>query len=904
MMNNTVASVKNRFFSKPLPVRIGTAPISSGHILALVLLAILSMCYHRAATAQEQSLSGAAIDATPAEQTEQDLKSGSDYEEGDRVFVLLRHQLLVQTLSRQQQSLNYSTVLSAQQSDRFGDRTLEDGMGRFPGVQVDRRGRVNIRGVGLDRYAVILDNQRVASSGLGDRSVDLSGFSADMVGELELVRVLTPDMDADGLAGVVRLHTRRRVEEGRHISALLGGGGDTRYFSQTGVSGRAFVQHAEALREDLSLSASLSWQHEYRPWETLGINYEITDFGSGPVDVIEAVSPALHTDERNRIGGMLQMDYLPSDRTRLHVRGLINHHDRDLIRHRNRFSAGGDWFRPDSTGATGRQGSHIYDVRFQESSVEHYLVQAGAEHFLDWFDLRYTLGWAQTRSHQDLFEFPFVLDRVDYAIDMSNPARPNMQVTTFRQREDGTIDQRRFGLLEFDRVYEHHVDNTYSIRLDGEAPFGPVSLKVGSSLLLIGKQGDYQDYDYRFIRRMRLDQFQKLHVGTFDVLNQYYFPNFVNAYSARLFYSSNKPTFVSFDTGQFHERSDIYNYTVSEWVYAGYGMATLRLGSISLTGGARVEHTDSRYEGKRSLFNDQGSFEQAIDTSQNVDYTHLFPHLQLGYAIGEGTRLHIAYSRSIARPDFYRLAPFELLNLQDSTLFRGNPHLDPMTSDNLDVWFEHYISSAGVFSLAFFHKQLENFVYIRQQVLQQGEYGNWQERKYQNSDETATLYGVEVSWQQRLDFLPGILRNLGAYGNYTWSQSSYKVDYRDDEVALPGQSPHVVNAALFYDHNRFSTQVSFHWTAESLSLLHDQQSLIPSVGGAGQQVYKDRYTDGWTDLSVSFRFRISQQFRFWADVYNLIGRERLAYEYDRDRYPVATDWIGGRTFRAGIRFDL
>jgi len=187
--------------------------------------------------------------------------------------------------------------------------------------------------------------------------------------------------------------------------------------------------------------------------------------------------------------------------------------------------------------------------------------------------------------------------------------------------------------------------------------------------------------------------------------------------------------------------------------------------------------------------------------------------------------------------------------------------------------------------------------------IEQGADAGWQEGRFENNDETATLYGVEISWQQWLNFLPGVLSNLSVYGNYAWISSTYNVDFREDEVALPGQSPHVVNAALTYDQGRFSTQVSYHWTSESLSLIGQDQFLPPSAD-TNTPIYRDRYVDSWSDVSFSFRFRIAEQFRFWADVYNLLNRERIAYEYDRVLYPVETEWIGGRTFQAGIRFDL
>jgi hypothetical protein len=100
----------------------------------------------------------------------------------------------------------------------------------------------------------------------------------------------------------------------------------------------------------------------------------------------------------------------------------------------------------------------------------------------------------------------------------------------------------------------------------------------------------------------------------------------------------------------------------------------------------------------------------------------------------------------------------------------------------------------------------------------------------------------------------------------------------------------------------FFSQISYHWTASYLSSL-GSNGAAPSVHGQ-DSVYLDRYQDGWSDLTASFRFRISNQFRFWADASNLLGTERVLYQYSRQFYPTQIDYNGGRNFRIGIRYDL
>ena len=837
------------------------------------------------------------------ERTVQNMELFLDLGEGDRVLVLQRRESQARTLNRQLSSDHNSATLSAAQIDNFGDRTLEDALSRFPGVQVGSLRETNIRGVGLDRYHVTVDGQRMPTSGFGDRRVNLNVLSADLVHDLELVRVLTPDMDADAPAGVIRIHTRRLVGDERRISARLGGGGDARYMSLTGVESRASLEYSEAYRDDFSLSMNLSWQQGYRPWETLGIDYQAADFGNGPVDVIERVSPGLFTDSRDRIGASIQLDYLPTDKSRFYVRGMLSQHDRDLVQHENHYSVAGDWLRPDTTGATGRQGSFNYDMRFQDKEFELYMVQVGGSHLFDLFDVNYSLGWGQMRSRQEELYFPFQLGFLDYTIDMSDRTRPDLGITNVPRHPTGVEDFRRQILTNVNRFYDLHVDNTFTGRLDLEVPVGPVALKVGSSARLTDKDGNFNRFQYSMLRRPDVAVFEKFSHEGLKILDHYLIPRFIDPYKARSYYVAERASFSSSTSFQ-QFNSSIWNYESTEYVYGAYGMATAQLGGLQLSAGVRMEHTDGRYTGRNVLFDVTGSFIESVDTTQSVDYTNLLPYARLGYDFGGQTRANMAYSRSLARPDFNLLAPFERRSEQDNSLLRGNPFLDPMISDNLDFWMEHYFLNAGMFSVGFFHKQIKDFnYYVRQEILDDEELSGWSLSKYFNSEETATVYGVEVSWQQRLVFLPGFLRNFSTYANYTWSDSVFDVEYREDEVALPLQSPHVLNAALSYEQGRYFGQVSYHWTAESLSIIRQEQTLAPSADLVNE-IYMDRYMDGWSDLSVSFRMRISERFRFWADAYNLLPRERVGYEQSRDLYPVATNWTGGRSFRAGIRFDL
>jgi len=64
--------------------------------------------------------------------------------------------------------------------------------------------------------------------------------------------------------------------------------------------------------------------------------------------------------------------------------------------------------------------------------------------------------------------------------------------------------------------------------------------------------------------------------------------------------------------------------------------------------------------------------------------------------------------------------------------------------------------------------------------------------------------GVELTWAQQLDFLPGVLNGLVYTINYTFTKSETSIEEREEKIPLVNQSPLILNAALVCEKNAFS----------------------------------------------------------------------------------------------------
>ena len=74
-------------------------------------------------------------------------------------------------------------------------------------------------------------------------------------------------------------------------------------------------------------------------------------------------------------------------------------------------------------------------------------------------------------------------------------------------------------------------------------------------------------------------------------------------------------------------------------------------------------------------------------TSSSKDPFFL-PALHLRYALTDAANVRAAFTRTLARPNYYDLVPYQLVFQEDAQIARGNSSLRPTVSNNVDVLLE------------------------------------------------------------------------------------------------------------------------------------------------------------------------------------------------------------------------
>jgi TonB-dependent receptor len=232
------------------------------------------------------------------------------------------------------------------------------------------------------------------------------------------------------------------------------------------------------------------------------------------------------------------------------------------------------------------------------------------------------------------------------------------------------------------------------------------------------------------------------------------------------------------------EPGDLYD--ASDDRSAGYLLFDLPLtGSLQAIAGARVE--------KYAL-----GLHSRGDTLASRDQTDVAPSLNLVYSLGSTMKLRGAVSRTVDRPEFRELAPFQFTEATSLRQIYGNENLVPAKILSTDLRWDWFPRPGEMLSLGAFYKKLKNPI---EQVFVAAASAAY---SFQNAVD-ARILGVELDSQLGLSHLSPLLENYSVQLNYSWIDS--KVNVRQGERGfeptnltrpLEGQAPYVFNAGINY----------------------------------------------------------------------------------------------------------
>lgn len=240
------------------------------------------------------------------------------------------------------------------------------------------------------------------------------------------------------------------------------------------------------------------------------------------------------------------------------------------------------------------------------------------------------------------------------------------------------------------------------------------------------------------------------------------------------------------------------SYDATDNLQAGYvGLNIPFTPKIKLYAGLRVEHWNREID----------NFYEVVDGAENQaivrDTTDFFLSANLSYNINEKNLLRASYGKTINRPEFREMAPFDYQDFELFAIVYGNPDLQAAYINNYDLRYEFYPRPGEMITLAGFYKDFTNP--IETFLVPSGTTYDY----IPFNTEEAYSAGVELDIRKRFD----MLADAGSFGRFfkdftvVFNTSLIKSEIntskqeftRDTVRVMSGQSPFIVNLGLFYN---------------------------------------------------------------------------------------------------------
>jgi len=385
----------------------------------------------------------------------------------------------------------------------------------------------------------------------------------------------------------------------------------------------------------------------------------------------------------------------------------------------------------------------------------------------------------------------------------------------------------------------------------------------------------------------------------------------------------------------------------------GYLEGGVSIGRLEVIGGARLSRirVDAGVANTVNFFNANFQRDPAVTeryraiVRKEATQFDFLPRILLNYRPSDKAVIRAGYYSTVARPEPALLSTGQTISLILAPFFgpggdqptlevsQGNADLKPAVTHNFDIGAEYYDENVGVLKANIFYKRINNLLETNSTQLTnldgvtlpddprfQNLPGNifLVSRKPLNNPDVATIWGIELAAERRLDFLPGWLSGLGVYGNFTYTKSSKNqpltwfskpiydasgsiVDYEQEDfyiknVSFDQSPPYSGTVSLTY--NKFGVDASLAYSLQARRKLIFNDFAMHSYDEAVDTL----------DFRAEYRFEAAgANFRLYlegadllkgrkdADVDRSVGGTRGVPKFYTEGY-----FRGGRSFTAGI----
>jgi iron complex outermembrane receptor protein len=326
-------------------------------------------------------------------------------------------------------------------------------------------------------------------------------------------------------------------------------------------------------------------------------------------------------------------------------------------------------------------------------------------------------------------------------------------------------------------------------------------------------------------------------------------------------------------------------WTVGEKNLAAYVQANF--GGEAWSGNVGLRYVDidqeiNSYQAVASAANADVSslFGNWIYQDTNNDRNKVLPSANLKFNLAERMVLRFAGSQTMTMPDFSALGASSWGSDLNRTGGGGNPNLAPVVSTNFDGNFEWYFADRGLVSAGAFWMDLDDYVAFGTENRQLFSELTNQLETYLVSvpiNSNGEVKGFELVYEQPIG------DSFGVNANYTYADGETDHTWADGSNNLVGTSKDTYNAGVYFENQKFSARANYSYRTSFL------------IGLSGANPY---YQDDFGTLSLTLSYKPTDWLSVSLDALNLNSPE-LNY-YQSATAPTAF-YNNGRQFYLNLR---
>ncbi len=838
---------------------------------------------------------------------------------------------------------------------------IAEALQRVPGVTIVREAGegqfISVRGLGPNFQAVTFDgmplayNENIRNSGQSGRQFRLQVLPAALIDSVVVTKSPTADLVESGVGSSVDIRLIRPLDRDSFIAASAYGGYEERTDAlQPNGSIAAGWRNAD---RTFGVLAGLSYTQRDVQFDRLRLGWQDTAVpGFGTIRAPGDAQPYLELENRERISAVAGLQWRPADGVEFKFDGLFSQFNNETTERRLTYYIPSQIARLDPTTAVVRDGrllaGTIRGARIRNYAEymdqSHQNLQLNASLALDLGGWRIEPRLSFARATSDL-DTP--IQRVqyrtangaggnltfDFSNDVLNDGRVNALFTDLDLTAGASMLFESFAVRPINSKDE---DKTGVLNIARDLDLGLGGLTF-TKLRFGGQYSDrYRDYQ----RRDRNNAVLRSGATRTDAFISYPVPG--NAFDQSI---ANGQAWANVDWGLFNQNytlgtefdgvnpsaydlaptaADLQNsYRIGEEILAGYGRLDFEatMGGVPVTGNLGVRYVETRTDVRGTTVspvpNGLGGVTTAVTpTTTRARYAEWLPSANATLKFTDNVQLRLAVAKTMTRPSLselrnsintnsvtvtsiYNLGAAALadptLNLQASA---GNPNLRPYTAWNFDASFEWYFDKFGAFTVAAFHKDIDDYVasdFETRTLAFAVRDGSTLPVDILVATPTnvgsAKISGVEFGYTNKLSF------GLGVTATATFATTKLELDRTGvglQTAGIQGVSDVSYSITPFFESGPFEINVSYTYRSDYIT---DAGALVTSLPTAEDVVAYYQKGFGIVDLGVNYR--IKPEIELFGQVVNLLDQRQVSFAGTRSE--VTEIHTFGRTVNFGVR---